>query len=319
MRELYPPIDINASYTVSRPGGHALYVEECGNPQGVPVVFLHGGPGAGCEAWHRQFFNPLQARIILFDQRGAGHSTPHAGLEHNTTQDLIGDMEYLREFLGVKQWIVFGGSWGSTLALAYAETYPQNCLGLILRGIFLCRPEDILWFYQQGANRLFPDAWQSYLSVIPADERHDMVSAYYKRLTSDDEQECLRAAIAWSTWEGKTLSLIANKENENYFSNASLALSLARIECHYFINNIFLPPNHLLAKAGQLQDIPGIIVHGRYDVVCPVDQAFALSHAWQSAELHIMSGSGHAANEREIADALICASDAMIKKFSKRA
>lgn len=315
MRKLYPPIEVNKTFMVPRSGGHTLYLEESGNPEGVPVVFLHGGPGAGCEPWHRQFFHPQQARIILFDQRGCGRSTPHASLTENTTQHLVEDLEYLRAFLGVEHWIVFGGSWGSTLALAYAEAHPQRCLGLILRGIFLCRKADIQWFYQEGASRIFPEAWEAYCDVIPHEERQDMVAAYYRRLTSEDRQERLRAAKQWSLWEGRALSLLTNPKVENYFAKESVALSLARIECHYFINEIFLPPEALLTQAQNLHDIPGVIIHGRYDMVCPIDQALALSRVWTTADLQVIPTAGHAASEPDITNALVSATDSMLKKF----
>ncbi len=302
---LYPAILPNHHFTLAVSPLHTLYVEECGNPHGLPVVFLHGGPGAGCEAYHRQFFDPEIYRIILFDQRGCGRSFPHAELRENSTPELVQDIETLRQHLSIDKWVVFGGSWGSTLGLAYAETYPERVLGLILRGVFLCRDCDIHWFYQDGASRLFPDYWQDYIAPIPADERHDMLQAYHSRLTGEDEVARMGAARAWSVWEGRTATLRRNPSVVEHFGGAHVALSLARIENHYFINKSFLRPDQLLQDACKLQDIPGAIVHGRYDVVCPVDQAFALSERWPGANLSVIDDAGHSATEFGIVDALI--------------
>ena len=315
MRGLYPEIKPNRHWRLAVDPPHELYIEECGNPDGIPVLFLHGGPGAGCVDYHRRFYDPEVYRIILFDQRGAGKSTPHAELQGNTTQALIADIEAIREDCGVEQWLLFGGSWGSTLALLYAQAHPQRVAGLIVRGIFLCRPEDIHWFYQQGASRLFPDYWEQYLAPVPESERGDMVSAYYRLLTSDDELTRLKAARAWSLWEGHTISLLPCKETEQTFAAAKFALAMARIECHYFMNNSFLEDNQILNNIHKISDIPAIIVHGRYDVVCPIDQAFALHAVWPQAELQIIANAGHAASEPAIIDALVSATRDMARRL----
>jgi len=309
MRVLFPDIKPYAKQRLAVDDLHTLYVEECGAPEGLPMLFLHGGPGAGCEPMHRRFFDPQRYRIILFDQRGSGQSSPHAELRDNTTGHLVTDIEKLREHLGIDRWLVFGGSWGSTLALAYAETYPERVLGLILRGIFLCRDRDIHWFYQEGANRLFPDLWERFIAPIPAAERHDLVRAYYNRLTSPNELEQLRAAKAWSMWEGATLTLESNPTVVEQFGEAHRALSLARIECHYFTHHSFMETDQLLRDAHRLRDIPGVIIHGRYDVICPLDNAWALHRAWPEAELRIIPTAGHAASEPGIVDALVTATE----------
>lgn len=284
---------------------HTLWVEECGNPQGIPVVFLHGGPGAACEEFQRRFFDSQRYRIILFDQRGCGRSTPHAELRNNTTQDLVADIERIRNDLNIEKWLVFGGSWGSTLALVYAQAHTGRVSGLILRGIFLCRPRDIQWFYQEGASYIYPDFWQNYIQVIPQAERDNLLAAFYKRLTSNDKKTRLEAARAWSIWEGSTSSLISNPAVVNHFSNEAIALSLARIECHYFNNDSFLRKDQLLEEMHKLANVPGVIVHGRYDVVCPIEQAYALHQAWPEAKFIIAPKSGHSATEPEILDALV--------------
>jgi proline iminopeptidase len=312
---MYPDIKPYISEHLEVDGGQRLYLEQCGNPKGLPVVFLHGGPGAGCEPFHRRFFDPQQYRITLFDQRGAGQSTPHASLERNTTPDLIADIETIRKHLAIDRWVVFGGSWGSTLGLAYAEAHPKRVLGLILRGIFLCRDEDIHWFYQHGASRLFPDYWLDFIAQIPEDERSNLVSAYYQRLTGNDEVTRMRAAQAWSLWEGRCASLLRSPELTAHFNQPYFALSLARIECHYFINKSFMRPNQLLEDATALKDIPGVIVHGRYDSICPVDQATALHHAWPCSELKIIPDAGHAASEPGITRALLGATDTMAERL----
>jgi len=316
MLGLYPEIQPYAQHRLPVGGPHVLYVEESGNPQGIPVVFLHGGPGGGTQPWHRRFFDPELYRIVLFDQRGAGQSVPHAELEGNTTPELVADMEQLREFLGIDRWLVFGGSWGSTLALAYAEAHPERVTGLILRGIFLCRPEDLRWFYQEGASRIFPDAWEDYERIIPPAERDDYIRAYYRRLTGGDQIAQMAAAKAWSVWEGQCSTLKPNPGVVGHFAEPHTALALARIECHYFVNDIFLPPGDLLAKAERLRDIPGVIVHGRYDMVCPLDNAFALHKAWPSSELHIVRDAGHSAAEPGIIDALVKATHDFARRLA---
>ena len=316
MRILFPEIKPYATQRLAVDELHNLYVEECGVAHGLPVLFLHGGPGAGCEPLHRRFFDPQRYRIILFDQRGSGQSTPHAELRDNTTGHLVADIETLREHLGIDRWLVFGGSWGSTLALTYAETHPERVMGLILRGIFLCRDRDIHWFYQEGASRLFPDRWEQFLAPIPVAERNEMVQAYYRRLTSANELERLRAAKAWAMWEGATLALEHNSQIVEQFGEAHRALSLARIECHYFINQCFIEPDQLLRDADRLRGIPGVIVHGRYDVICPLDNAWALYQAWPEAELRIIPTAGHAASEPGIVDALIQATERFADQHS---
>ena len=313
MSTLYPPIIPYVSHHFDVDPPHRLYVEECGNPKGIPVVFLHGGPGSGCEPYHRSFFDPERYRIVLFDQRGCGRSIPHAELQGNTTQALVADIELIRQKLGINQWMVFGGSWGSTLGLVYAETHPERVLAMVLRGIFLCRPQEIHWFYQEGASRLFPDYWQGYLTPIPVAERDALLPAYYRRLTSDNELERVYAAKAWSIWEGRCATLLPSKTVIDHFGDPFTALSLARIECHYFMNNTFLSDNQILNNAGKLRDIPGVIVHGRYDVVCPIDNAWQLQQHWPNSELHIIADAGHSASEPATAAALINATDSMAR------
>jgi proline iminopeptidase len=315
MQGFYPEIQPYVRHTLAMDAPHQLYVEESGNPEGIPVVFLHGGPGAGCEPFQRRFFDPARYRIVLFDQRGCGRSTPHAELGGNTTQELVADIERIREHLGIARWLVFGGSWGSTLGLVYAETHPERVLGLVLRGIFLCRPRDIHWFYQDGASFLFPDYWQDFLAPIPLQERGNLVEAYYARLTGEDEVMRMAAAKAWSLWEGRTATLLPRQSVIDHFGNPFTALSLARIECHYFINASFLEPDQILARAERLREIPGVIVHGRYDVVCPVEQAFALRQAWPQARLEVIADAGHSATEPGIVDALVRATDAFAERL----
>ncbi len=309
MAGTYPEIKPYATHQLRVDALHSLYIEESGEPEGIPVLFLHGGPGAGCEPNHRRFFDPNRYRIILFDQRGCGRSTPHAELEGNNTANLISDIESIRELLGVNGWLVFGGSWGSTLALAYAESHPNCVLGLVLRGVFLCRDREIEWFYQQGVDRIFPDYWQDFLSVIPEAERGDMVDAYYRRLTGNDEIARMAAAKAWSLWEARTATLLPNKELLKHFSSPHVALSLASIESHYFVNKAFLEPNQLLENAHKLSDIPGIIVQGRYDLICPMESAWELQQAWPNSDLRIVNDAGHAATEAGITKALVEATD----------
>jgi proline iminopeptidase len=307
--DLYPPIQPNATYDLPVGDGHRLYVEECGRPDGIPAVFLHGGPGAGCESAHRRFFDPERYRAVLFDQRGCGRSTPHASLQSNTTWDLVADIERIRERLGIERWLVFGGSWGSTLALAYAETHPERVLALVVRGIFLCREPEIRWFYQDGASWAFPDYWQDFLAPIPPDERSDLLMAYHRRLTGDNDVARMAAAKAWSVWEGRTATLLANPDIQSHFSDPRLAMSLARIECHYFVNGAFLRPDQLLADAGRLAGIPGVIVQGRYDLICPMRSAWDLHRTWPRAELRVIPDAGHSAFEPGIRTALVETTD----------
>jgi proline iminopeptidase len=308
---LYPEIKPYRAFDLPVSELHTLYVEECGRADGLPAVFLHGGPGGGCEPYHRRFFDPARYRVVLFDQRGCGRSRPHAELRENDTWRLVADLEALREHLGIERWVVFGGSWGSTLALAYAQAHPERVLGLVLRGIFLCRERDIRWFYQDGASQLFPDLWERFLEPIDPGERDDLVGAYYRRLTGDDEVTRMAAAKAWSLWEAATASLRGNPSIVEHFSDPFVALSLARIECHYFVHGAFLEPDQLLENAGRLRDIPGYIVHGRYDVICPPEQAWLLHRAWPEAQLELVPDAGHAASEPGIVEALVRATDAL--------
>ena len=316
MRDLYPKIKPYVSHSLRVDETHVLHVEECGSPDGIPVLFVHGGPGAGFSPVHRCFFDPEKYRIVLFDQRGSGKSTPHASLENNTTQHLVADMEFIRDYLGINRWLLFGGSWGSTLSLVYAETHPERVLGLILRGIFLCRPHEIRWFYQEGASHIFPDYWEDYLRPIPEAERGDLLKAYHRRLTSENEVARMAAAKAWSKWEGRTSTLHPSATVVNHFSEPHNALSLARIECHYFSNDSFLEPNQILRDADRLASIPGIIVQGRYDVVCPMQSAWDLHNAWPEAELQIIPDAGHSALETGIIDALVRATDRMALRLA---
>jgi proline iminopeptidase len=307
--DLYPPIEPFATHRLAVDDTHSLHVEEVGTPEGIPAVFLHGGPGAGCEPGHRRFFDPARYRLVLFDQRGCGSSTPHAELRDNTTGHLVADMERIRALLGIERWLVFGGSWGSTLALAYAQAHPERVAALVVRGIFLCRPEEIRWFYQEGASWVFPDLWQDFLAPIPEEERGDLVGAYHRRLTGADEIARMAAAKAWSVWEGRTATLLENETVRSYFAAPRVALSLARIECHYFKHDAFLAPSQLLRDADRLAGIPGVIVQGRYDLICPMRSAWELHRAWPGAELIVVPDAGHSAFEPGIASALVAATD----------
>lgn len=310
MRTLYPAIEPYQTGSLQVDERHTLYWEQCGNPEGKPVVMLHGGPGGGCNAAMRRFHNPDKYRIVLFDQRGAGRSTPHADLQDNTTWDLVADIERLRTHLGIDKWQVFGGSWGSTLALAYAQKHPERVTELVLRGIFMLRRWELEWFYQEGASRLFPDQFEPYREYIPADERGDLMAAYHKRLISEDEAERLEAARRWSIWEGGTSYLQVPDDYASSHGDAHFALAFARIENHYFVNKGFFEcDDQLLRDAHRIADIPGVIVHGRYDVVCPVANAWDLHKVWPKAELTITPTSGHSAFEPENIDALVRATD----------
>ena len=311
MRSLYPEIEPYDHGTLAVSERHALYYEQCGNPLGKPVVLLHGGPGAGCSPKMRRFHDPTRYRIVLFDQRGSGRSVPHAELAENTTWDLVADIERLRLHLGIARWQVFGGSWGSTLALAYAQTHPERVTELVLRGIFMLRRWELEWFYQGGCHRLFPDAWEHYLAPIPMVERGDLISAYHRRLTSGNAQLRLDAARAWSVWEASTSFLRQDPGFIDAHKSDAFALAFARIECHYFVNGGFFEvEDQLLRDAPRLANIPGTIVHGRYDVVCPPQNAWDLHQAWPKATLEITSSSGHSAFEPENVDALVRATDA---------
>ena len=310
MRDLYPPIEPYDQGLLPVSPVHTLNYEQSGNPNGQPVVFLHGGPGGGTVADYRRFFDPATYRIVLFDQRGSGRSTPHASLEENTTWHLVEDIERLRQHLGLESWHVFGGSWGSTLALAYAETHPARARSLVLRGIFLCRPKEIKWFYQEGASAIYPDVWEQYLAPIPEAERGDLLKAYHRRLTGDDADERLAAARAWSIWEGSTSKLFPDPLFIEHFADAEFALAFARIECHYFVNNAFFETdNYLIEHVDAVRHIPACIVQGRYDVVCPLMSAWELHRAWPEADLQVIADAGHSALEPGIRSALVEATD----------
>jgi len=309
-RTLYPAIEPYSTGFLPVSDLHQVYYEECGNPQGKPVVFLHGGPGAGCSPKARQFFDPAVYRIVLFDQRGCGRSKPHAELTDNSTWHLVADIEQLREHLGIARWQVFGGSWGSTLALAYAQTHPTRVSELVLRGIFMLRRWELEWFYQKGCDALFPDAWDDYLKAIPQAEQGDLISAYHRRLTSPDEATRLAAARAWSVWEGATSFLFQDPGHIASSSEDLFALAFARIECHYFVNaGFFDVDGQLLRDVHRLRDIPAVIVQGRYDVVCPPRSAWDLHRAWPQADLRIVPDAGHSAFEPGITHELIVATD----------
>lgn len=301
---LYPEIEPYNAGMLDLDGRHRMYFEESGNPKGAPVLFLHGGPGAGAAAAHRRFFDPAHYRIVIFDQRGAGRSTPLGEITDNTTPLLVADIEKLREHLGIKSWVVFGGSWGSTLALAYGEFHPERCTGLILRGIFLCRKSEIDWFLYELRN-LFPEAWRAFSDPIPATERDDLLSAYYSRLTNPDPAVHMPAARTWGTYEGSCSTLMPSPETVAYFAGDVVSLGLARIEAHYFKHDIFLPENYLLANVDRIRNIPGVIVQGRYDAVCPIVSADDLHRAWPEAEYHIIPDAGHSAWEPGICAALV--------------
>ncbi len=306
----YPVIEPYLTGMLKVSDVHEIYFEESGNPQGKPTVFVHGGPGGGCDTKHRRFFDPDKYRIILFDQRGCGKSLPHACLEQNTTWDLVADMEKLRNHLRIPKWQVFGGSWGSTLALAYAETHPSVVTELVLRGIFLLRKKEIDWFYQEGASQIFPDSWEPYINHIPVEERKDLVAAYYRRLTSPDKNVQLEAARIWSQWEGSTSKLFPDTKFIDDYGRADFAIAFARIECHYFVNKGFFEvDDQLLRDVGKIRHIPTVIVQGRYDVVCPMDSAWALHRAWPEAELMVIPDAGHSAFEPGICRALVGCAD----------
>lgn len=308
-KTLYPPLTPYKSQRMQADGIHNLYLEACGNPKGIPALFLHGGPGGGCTGSHRQYFDPEKYRIVLFDQRGCGRSTPHAELRENTTQGLIADIEAIRELLGIEQWMIFGGSWGSTLALAYAQAYPHCVSALVLRGIFLCRDEDIRWFYQFGCSEMFPDYWQDYLAPIAPEKHGNLLHAYHEVLTGDDEAKQLEAAKAWSLWEARTATLLPDQNVRDYFGDAKVALGMARIECHYFMNQSFMQPNQLINNIDKIRHIPTVIVQGRYDVICPPRQAYTLAEAFPEAVFKLIADAGHAASEPGIVDALVNATD----------
>jgi proline iminopeptidase len=314
-RALFPPIEPYATHRLRVSPLHEIYVAEFGNPQGKPAVLLHGGPGAGMNATMPRFHDPDAYRIVTFDQRGCGRSTPYAELRENTTWDLVSDVEKIRQHLGIERWQVFGGSWGSTLAMAYAETHPDRVSELLLRGIFALQRSELLWFYQDGASNLAPEAFDEYKRVIPPAERGDMIAAYYKRLTGDDVEAQLAAAQAWSIWEGTTISLLPDAGRIAAFGEPQYALAFARIECHYFQNRgFFREDGQLLREAHKLAGIPGVIVHGRYDLCTPISTAWALHKRWPDADYRPVADAGHAMTEPGIVDELIAATE----KFKAR-
>ena len=308
MRQLFPDIQPNQSWTLQR-GSHQLYIEECGNPDGIPVLFLHGGPGTGCVPAHRRFFNPETYRIILFDQRGCGRSTPHCSLVDNTTWDLVDDIEVIRVFLKINKFVLFGGSWGSSLSLAYAQSFPQSVAALILRGIFLCREEEIQWFYQSGTRHFYPDYWQDFISLVEDSKQEDVVNAYHDMLTSDNELTRMAAARAWVNWENRCSELTYLEASDDNEKISAGMLAMATIENHYFINQSFFSPNQLLDNMDKIVSIPAIIVHGRYDTICPLDNAWQLHQAWHGSILNIIPATAHSAFEAGNIDALVKATE----------
>lgn len=307
---LFPPLE-PFNFGFMEKDNHRIYYEQCGNPDGKPAVFLHGGPGGGGSTQVRRFFDPDKYHIVIFDQRGCGRSLPHGCLENNTTWDLVEDIENLKVKLGIKQWLVFGGSWGSTLALAYSQTYPDSVSEMVLRGIFMLRKKELDWFYQYGASNIFPEAWQKFIEPIEHNERDDLMAAYHKIFLSNNEEKKLNAAIAWSRWEGSTSSLSYNPDMANSFSDPKFALAFALIENHYFVNKGFLEHENQLIESGIniIRDIPTVIVQGRYDIVCPISTAWELSQNWPEAELIVAPSSGHTAFEKEITHELISATE----------
>ena len=314
-RTLYPPIEPFEHGHLDVGNGHRVYWELCGHPDGVPAVFLHGGPGGGCGPAHRRAFDPTRYRVLLFDQRGCGRSTPHASLKANTTWDLVADIERLREMSGAQRWLVFGGSWGSTLALAYAQKHPERVSALVLRGIFMLRRFELDWYYQSGASLLFPDKWEKFLAPIPVAERGDMIAAYRKRLTGDDAAARLEAARAWSVWEGETVTLLPDPGIIGQHAGDDYALAFARIENHYFTHGGWLEEGQLIRDAPRLNAVPGVIVQGRYDVATPAVTAFDLARAWPEAKLHVINDAGHAFSEPGILDRLIRTTDAFADRL----
>ena len=306
MTMLFNPIEPFNNFFLKVDETHEIYVEEVGNKNGVPIIFVHGGPGGGISPDHRRYFDPKKFRVILFDQRGCGKSKPFGELKNNTTQDLVADMEKIRIKLGISSWHLFGGSWGSTLALAYAITHADKVLNMILRGIFLVRPQEIKWFYQEGASFFYPQEWQDFLSVIPKNEQDNLVKAYYKRLTSSNSEDVKKAAIAWSKWEGSTSKLIKDTKMIDSFSDETFSYAFARIECHYFINNAFFSSdNWILENIYKISHIKSVLIQGRYDMPCPPISAFLLHQAWANSKLLIIEQSGHSASEAGITKALL--------------
>ncbi|HEX4765376.1 MAG TPA: prolyl aminopeptidase [Lichenihabitans sp.] len=309
LHALYPPIEPYRQGRLEVGDGHSLYWELCGNPRGKPAVFLHGGPGAGCSPTHRRQFDPARYNVLLFDQRGCGRSTPHASLDANTTWHLVEDIERLRALVGIERWLVFGGSWGSALALAYAETHPDRVTELVLRGIFALRHAELQWYYQEGASWLFPDKWERFLAPIPEAERGDLIAAYHRRLTHPERAVRIEAAKAWSLWEGETITLLPNADFTQLHGEDEFALAFARIENHYFVNKGFFAEGQLIADAARLRGIPGVIVQGRYDIATPARTAWDLHRAWPEARFELVPDAGHAFSEPGIVDRLVRATD----------
>ncbi len=316
MLTLFPELKPYQRHNLKVSDLHSLYLDEAGNPDGIPILFVHGGPGGACDANSRRFFDPELYRIITFDQRGCGRSTPHGELRENDTGELIADMEKIRGHLRIEQWVLFGGSWGSTLSLLYAQAHPQRVNALVLRGIFLCRQRDLDWLYRDGANRIFPDGWVEFLRPIPKSERHRLLEAYYERLTGEDELARMGAAKAWATWEGSCATLRHDPAGLARFTSPHRALALARIEAHYFINRGFIEEDQILRNMGRLTDISGHIIHGRYDMVCTLDNASSLHRHWPGSELFIVREAGHSASEPAITDCLVKATDEIGRDLS---
>lgn len=307
--QLYPEIEPYNQEFLKVSDIHTIYFEECGNSNGKPALFIHGGPGGGIQPSYRQYFNPDKYRVILVDQRGCGKSTPFAELRENTTQNLIEDFEKIRKKLNIDKWMLFGGSWGSTLGLAYAQAYPEVVTELVLRGIFLGREKELSWLYQHGAGMVFPDMWEKYIEPIPVEQRKDFISAYHSILTGDDEKLKQQAAVAWSVWEASTSKLFVDKKSIDRYGEDKFSLAFARIECHYFKNKLFIEEAQLLNEAYKIKDIPGVIVQGRYDMVCPAVSAWDLHKVWPKAELDIIADAGHSISEPGILEALVRATD----------
>lgn len=311
MKTLYPKIKSNQEFRIDVGDGHNLYVEESGSKDGLPVIYLHGGPGGGSSSSYRRYFDPEKYRIIIFDQRGCGRSEPHASLENNNTQALVEDIEVIRKELAIEQWVVMGGSWGTTLALSYAQTYPESVLGLILRGVFLGRQQDIDWLYRDGTRKIFPDYWQDFIQPIPEHERKDLLQAYYQKLTGQDELARMSAAKAWANWEAKTATLEPNSQKVSDLTSPHTALCMSVISAHYFVNQCFIEENQLINQLYKMEHIPGIIVHGRYDMLCAVENAWTLQNNWRNCELNIIRDAGHSAGEAGIVDGLVRATKKM--------
>lgn len=309
LRGFYPEIEPYETGMLDVGDGHQIYWERFGTKGAKPAVFLHGGPGGATGPGNRRLFDPALYDVMMFDQRGCGKSVPHASIDANTTWHLVADIERLRELMGVESWLVFGGSWGSTLALAYSETHPERVSELVLRGIYTLTRAELDWYYQFGVSEMFPDKWERFIAPIPVEERHEMMAAYRRRLTGTDREEQLRCAVAWSTWEGETITLLPNPDYSDHFYDPEFALAFARIENHFFVHAGWLEEGQLLRDAYKLKDIPGVIIHGRYDMPCPAKYAWQLHKAWPKADFHLIEGAGHAYLEPGILDQLIRATD----------